>query len=326
MACTAGTAIGFGADVRGLVTVVRPDQPSVARPRSRLAAVESTMKIMRSQRRFFAKFVAELFAAYLQFVMHYEVHNDGSPDDTAMVGVGVPLNDESSYVQFKLEMLKRALPANSAIVFGDMYLVDGGYCKKCLDYGLSEVLLVDTLETVNWQKLRIENPSLDFYKGDFSNPHFMRSFDRQFDIGVVYDILLHQAPLLQTLHLMLEKIRHRICIVQPMLREQALSNSLVYLPGNANRDLYPVKTPDKEFQVFDIDQVNHSHWLWGMTVSFLTSALWGHGFEIMHQEEFADHALTDQWILWGCVAERKRANPLHWGAVRPVAGLMDFNW
>ena len=111
---------------------------------------------------------------------------------------------------------------------------------------------------MQWQKHRIEKPALDFLKGDFSNPHFMRSFDRNFDIGVVYDILLHQAPLLQTLHLMLEKVRHRFCIVQPMLREQSLPNTLVYLPGNTRRDLYPMSGPSAEFLVFDVRKVNHS--------------------------------------------------------------------
>jgi hypothetical protein len=235
-------------------------------------------------------------------------------------------NEQDTYVQFKLDMLKRATPADSAIVFGDIYMVDGGYSRKCLDYGCKEVLLIDTLETVQWQKHRIEKPVLDFLKGDFSNPHFMRSFDRNFDIGVVYDILLHQAPLLQTLHLMLEKVRHRFCIVQPMLREQSLPNTLVYLPGNTRRDLYPMSGPSAEFLVFDVRKVNHSHWLWGLTVSFLRSVLQGEGFDVVHEAEFPQQSLTAQWILWGCVAERKETNPLHWSAVRRNPGLQHFDW
>jgi hypothetical protein len=235
-------------------------------------------------------------------------------------------NEQDPYVQFKLDILKTAMPAQSAVVFGDMYLVDGGYSNKCLEFGCERVLLIDTLETVQWQQRRIQNPGLDFFKGDFSNPHFMRSFDQTFEIGMAYDILLHQAPLLQTLHLMLEKVQHRFCLVQPMLREQPIPNTLVYLPGNARADLYPMPLPNPEFKVFDVRQVNHSHWLWGMTVSFLTSVLQGEGFEIIHQAEFSQHSLTEQWTVWGCVAARNEINPLHWSAVRPTSGVQRFDW
>jgi len=235
-------------------------------------------------------------------------------------------HEDNPYVQFKLDLMKRAMPAESAIVFGDMYMVDGGYCKKCLDYGCKQALLIDTLETVQWQKTRIDNPSLDFFKGDFSNPHFMRSFDRIFDVAIAYEVLLHQAPLLQTLHLMLEKVRHRICIVQPMLREQSLPNTLIYLPGNTRKDLYPMPVPNPEFKVFDTNQVNHSHWLWGLTVSFLHSVLEGEGFHVEYEAEFTPHSLTEQWMLWGCVAQRKAVNLHHWSAVRPDVGLQNPGW
>jgi hypothetical protein len=236
-------------------------------------------------------------------------------------------HENNSYVQFKLDLMQRAMPAKSAIVYGDIYMVDGGYCKKCLDFGCDDVLLIDTIETVQWQKDRIANPRLDFYKGDFSNAHFMRSFDRQYDIGIVYDILLHQAPLLHTLHLMLEKVGGRFCIVQPMLKEQSQPNTLVYLPGNPNKDLYPVASLDPEFQVFKLEAVNHSHWLWGMTVSFLRAVLAGEGFDIKYEAEYAGGQLTAQWMLWGCVAERVSSrNHEHWSSVRPRPGIMDPGW
>lgn len=235
-------------------------------------------------------------------------------------------NEQDPLVQFKLDVLKRAMPGVSAIVFGDIYMVEGGYSKKCLEYGCKEVLLIDTLETVRWQKTRIEYPALDFYKGDFSNPHFMRSFDRSFDIGIAYDILLHQAPLLQALHLMLEKVRKHFCVVQPMLREQSQPNTLVYLPGCPSKELYPMPAQSQGFRVFDVREVNHSHWLWGMTGSFLRSVFKGEGFDIVHEAEYPHHSLTEHWMLWGCVAERMETNPRHWSTVRPVSGLQHFDW
>jgi hypothetical protein len=235
--------------------------------------------------------------------------------------------DESDpYVQFKLSFLKHAMPAKSAVVFGDIYVVDGGYTKKCLDYGCNDVLLIDTLETAAFQLTRIAHPKIEFYKGDFSNPGFMRSFDQRYEVGVAYEVLLHQAPLLHTLHLMLEKVSGKFCIVQPMLKEQAIPNALIYLPGNTLPGLYPLPRPSAEFTLFDVNAVNHSRWLWGMTVSFMKSVLLGEGFEITFENEVTESGFTEHWRLWGCVAERKSDNPLHWSHAQPSAGLHHAAW
>lgn len=236
------------------------------------------------------------------------------------------LNESDPYVQLKLKMLKHAMPAETAVVFGDMWRVDGGYTCKCLEYGCKQALLVDTLETPRWQETRIQQPNLEFYKGDFSNALFMQSIVRTFDIGVVYDVLLHQAPLLHTLNLMLSKVNKRISIVQPMLREQGFPNSLIYLPGNTSKELHPLRAQPHEARTFAVDQVNHSHWLWGMTVSFLTSALRGEGFDVVHQASLEVDSLTEQWTMWGCVAERRSRNPLHWSNAQPTAGLYQADW
>ncbi len=236
------------------------------------------------------------------------------------------LNEQDPFVRFKLDMLKQAMPAKEAVVFGDIYIVEGGYTQKCIEYGCERAMLIDTLETPGWLDTRKANPMIDFYKGDFSNALFMKSFEERFDIGVVYDILLHQAPLLHTLHLMLEKVRHRFVIVQPMLREQDLGNSLVYLPGNRDADkLYPLGERDADYNMFDIRQVNQSHWLWGMTCSFLTSVLQGEGFEITHEQEYAD-CPNDRWFWWGCIAERTHTNPSHWSRITPTNGLHQPSW
>jgi hypothetical protein len=236
------------------------------------------------------------------------------------------LNENDPVVQFKLEILKRALPAKSAVVFGDMYIVDGAYTKKCIDYGCESAILFDSFETVNWLDLRRNYPTIDFFKGDFSNPLFMRGVNVQCEIGVVFDILLHQAPLLHTIHLMLEKITNRICIVQPMLKEQALPNSLIYLPGNnAEKELYPMADRSPDYQAFDILAVNHSHWLWGITISFLTSALKGEGFEIIHQQALADFP-NPNWFWWGMVAERTDFNHKHWSSHYTIPGLYNATW
>jgi hypothetical protein len=237
------------------------------------------------------------------------------------------LQQDDALVQFKLSMLDRALPAESAVVFGDVWRVDGGYTVACAERGCKRVLLVDGLETPAWQEERLRRPEIDFFKGDFSNPLFMRSFDARFEVGVAFDILLHQPAMLGTLTLLLEKVESRFCVVQPMLEEQATPNSLVYLPGNSGgTDIYPLEAPSAEVKVLDAEAVNHSNWIWGMTPSFLDSAMTGEGFRQVAAETLAPLP-NPRWSWWGAVYERVRERaPGHWSAHDTWPGLWTQPW
>jgi hypothetical protein len=239
----------------------------------------------------------------------------------------VALQTDDPVVAFKLAMLDRALPAESAVVFGDVWRVDGGYTVACADRGCQRVLLVDGLETPAWQQERLQRPQIDFLKGDFSNPLFMASFDDRFDVGVAFDILLHQPAMLGTLHLLLAKAERRFCVVQPMLEEQDQPGSLVYLPGNAaGRELYPLETPSPEVKVLDPLEVNHSNWIWGMTPSFLTTALQGEGFRLAAEETLGPLP-NPRWTWWGAVYEREQETPPgHWSTHRTTPGLWLERW
>ena len=231
---------------------------------------------------------------------------------------------EQPLVKFKVAILEKAMPADSAVVFGDMWRVDGFYTKKSLELGCKRAVMIDSLETVKWLKTRLQYPQIDFFKGDFSNTLFMRSIHETFDIGIAFDILLHQPALLNTLHLMLEKIQKRFCIVQPMLREQKYSNSLVYLPGNTD-ELYPLEVKSGEHKMFDVSQVNHGHWIWGMTPTFLHAVLSGEGFDRIHQEELSPLP-NENWFWSGYIYERKRENPSHWSNLKVTPGLYKADW
>lgn len=238
-----------------------------------------------------------------------------------MLETGDPL------VDFKLSMLDRSVPADSAVVFGDIWRVDGGYTVECVKRGCEDVLLVDSLETAAWQQARLENPQIDFRKGDFSDPLFMASLDRSYELCVLFDIMLHQPAMLGTLALMLSKTTKRLCIVQPMLEEQARPGSLVYLPGNPEvEELYPLEKPADDHQVFDPEQVNHSHWIWAMTRSFFTAAMKGEGYELVAEETLGPLE-NPRWSWWGAVFETQGGRPAgHWQAHSATAGLYDGDW
>lgn len=227
-----------------------------------------------------------------------------------------------SETELKLHILDLALPATSAAVFGDIYRVEGAHARRCAESGCERVLVVDTLETGGWLAHRQALPVLDFRKGDFADPFFMSSIRERFEISVAFNVLLHQPPLLSTIHLVLEKTERAICIVQPMLRELDTPNSLVYLPGNLHvRELAPMGTDDPaDVHAFSVKEVNHSHWIWGMTPSFLRSVLTGEGFAIT-AEETGESLPNADWFWYGCIAERREHNLRHWSGLQPQAGI-----
>jgi SAM-dependent methyltransferase len=230
-------------------------------------------------------------------------------------------------IAFKLAMLERCTPAAGAVVFGDIWGVDGGYTLECAERGCERVMLVDSLETPAWQEERLRHPQVDFRKGDFSDPLFMSSLQERFELGVAFDILLHQPAMLGTLTLLLDRVEGRFCVVQPMLEEQAEPGSLVYLPGNPDRELYPLEAPDPDVKVFDVDQVNHANWIWGVTPSFLTAAMRGEGFDLAH-EEILGPLPNPRWQWWGAVYERhsQGRSKAHWSNHGTTAGLWLEPW
>ncbi len=165
------------------------------------------------------------------------------------------MDNANPLTSFKIQFLDNMLPADSVIVFGDIYIVEGVYAEYCLG-SAKHVTLIDAIETPGWQERRLSNLALDYYKGDFSDPFFMQKIPKGFDVGVAYDALLHQPALLQSLHLMLERVGDKFAVVQPMLDELEVPNTLVYLPGNPDPKMHPVPQGDSQFPGFDPQEVN----------------------------------------------------------------------
>ena len=93
----------------------------------------------------------------------------------------------------------------------------------------------------------------------------MSSIRERFEIGVAFDVLLHQPALLHTLHLMLQLVTDRLCIALPVLAELETHNALVYLPGNPDPNLYPLSERSPGVLMFDPLEVNSDYWIWGIT-------------------------------------------------------------
>lgn len=227
-------------------------------------------------------------------------------------------------VAFKVDMLDRATPADDAIVFGDMWRVDGGYTEKCLELGCSRALLIDAFETRAWLERRLAEPErLDFVRGDFSSWDFMRGLRVTAELGVAFDVLLHQASVVEALHLMLTKVRNRFVVVQPALEELELPQGLVYLPGNPETGaLYPLDARSQDYAAFDPVHVNTVQWIWAMTPSSMTALMRSEGFEQVAQVRLGPLP-NPRWSWWGAVYERARELPVdHWSAYATTPGLV----
>jgi hypothetical protein len=232
------------------------------------------------------------------------------------VGATAQLQTEHPAVKLKLDLLERATPASRAVVYGDMWGVEGAYTLRCLELGCGSVTLIDSYETPAWQRTRLEHPELEFLKGDFADPLFMGSIRSRYDLGVAYDVLLHQASLLGALHLMCERVEKHLLIVQPMLRDGGDPQELVYLPGlELDAGLHPAGS-DVEWMraIGPVTAVTPVHWIWGMTPSFLRAALQGEGFAVIHERDEAGDFPNPRWTWWGCIAERVEWPTAHWSA------------
>lgn len=222
----------------------------------------------------------------------------------------------------KLNLLEAVVPAEHAIVFGDVWGVHGAYSQHLVDLGCDPVWVVDTAETPEFKRRREQHPALHFEQGDFSDPFYMKGLRPVPEVGIAFDILLHQGPVVNATHLILHHSQRAICIAQPMLKEQALPNALIYLPGNTEarslRPSYGGLRPEEtdDVRAFDVEHVNQESWLWGMTRSLMENLLLGEGFEITHEEKRRELE-NPNWYLWGCIAERRRANPRHWSSSHP---------
>jgi hypothetical protein len=224
------------------------------------------------------------------------------------------LSTDNPAVKLKLDLLEAATPVTRAVVYGDMWGVEGAYTLRCLELGCTRVTLIDSFETPDWQRTRIDHPELDFVKGDFADPLFMGSIRSKYDLGVAFDVLLHQASLLGALHLMCEPVEQRFVVVQPMLREGRDPQQLVYLPGlDAEVGLHPAGSEtDWMRAIGPATEVNTVHWLWGMTPSFLRAALRGEGFEVTAERDEEGGFVNPRWTWWGCIAERVEWPAAHW--------------
>jgi len=88
----------------------------------------------------------------------------------------------------------------------------------------------------------------------------------------------------------------------------------------------PVSSGDQaDVRAFSAEDVNHSHWIWGMTRSFLGSVLAGEGFELTWEER-GQSMPNATWLWYRGLAGRGKPSPRHWSQASPQARVLDLSW
>jgi len=213
----------------------------------------------------------------------------------------------------KVSMIERCLPVESVVDFGGVWEVDGLYSRVCRErFKIARVTMVDKYASENW----VRNPRLrkgvDFRKGDFSDEGFMSTLEEPYDLALAYDVLLHQIDLIHTLTLMLSKTRKFFLISQPILPEKTMPfrNCLVLLSGSKAYSLIPFKEKWAEETDYWANFSNAtirdtSHWLWGMTPSFIESIMKGYGWEIVYREFWRGWLpKSSKWRICGLIFKK----------------------
>lgn len=218
-------------------------------------------------------------------------------------------------IHHKTSLIEKCLPAKSVIDFGGMWEVNGLYSRICLDrFKIPKVTMIDDFLSENWKNDLKLRRGIDFRKGDFSDEKFMATIKDKYDIGLAYDVILHQIDLRHTISMMLDKVSKFFLVSLPLLPEKMVSfrNSLILLSGSQEKKLIPFDenwTRKMHYwkNFSDARIVCYNHWLWGMTPSLLESLLLGLGWRRTYRRFLKDWLPPEsKWIVGDFIFQRVR--------------------
>ena len=191
--------------------------------------------------------------------------------------------------QEKLRLLSEIGEAESIRDYGGIWEVRGRYLLEGIKaLGATRAHMIDTLEdeefTRRVEELQAERPvRVEVTHADFRD-HSLQKHLEPVDVSLLYDVILHQDDACGVIRDVLQRTRRYVCLAQPVLREE-----MFRLPnGCVNLQFYPRELKDR-LQVFGWgpqerprDRFCTGSWIWGQTVSYLTSVCYGYGWDRDH--------------------------------------------
>lgn len=205
---------------------------------------------------------------------------------------------------FKKALIDRVLPTASLLDAGGMWGVHGAYALHAATHGAERVVLMDSLRTPEFEEWSKEVPQLEFVQGDMNDPAVFTSFPKV-DTTICFEVLMHQAVPLWTLHGLTAATRKQIVLSVSVLQEGRFPypNCAVFLPGIPpihQAALHPA-AGNPVFKVFSTEPEvarSHSEWHWGLTGSLLTSWMKYLGWAPTYESR---RPFLDNWEWWQAI-------------------------
>lgn len=202
-------------------------------------------------------------------------------------------------VEQKLRLVTGIGQADSLRDYGGLWGVCGLYLlegAKALGASYAEMVDITPLEEFDRRarELESERPiEVKMLWRDFQNPALYSEL-RKVDVSLLYDVLLHQDNADMVIRKVTETTARVVCVAQPTLSER-----LFALPnGCVNLQLYPdalknaIRCPVFWAPEQPVKRFTTDVWMWGQTVSFLTSMFQGYGWSRSHLRAFD---VSDYW-------------------------------
>lgn len=207
----------------------------------------------------------------------------------------------------KLDLINHLPEIQSAIEFGGVWNVDMVYLRYAMQKATAIGIEVDNLHPANMQD------NIMYVQGDFRDDDVLEKIPKC-DLVILYDIILHQVDAFNAFNSLVSKSKKYVVFHQPMFDppNQALPNSMFYLPGN---DLAKYGVDVEKLISFKVENpedfgpqgiTNPNKWHWGMSLDLVRTWFRFLGYKIIFETEPEEQMgwLWKDWVRWGCVAER----------------------
>jgi hypothetical protein len=216
------------------------------------------------------------------------------------------------HVASKLKLITDIGRADSIRDFGGIWGVHGLYLLEgARALGATYAEMVDYTADAEFvegmRRLRRDLPiAIEMRGADFRQPSLYDAL-RPVDVSLLYDVLLHQDRAVEIIRNVAGRTERAVCVAQPVLRE-----SMFRLPnGCANLLFYPEELKDMIRCAWwprepAAEQFETTSWIWGQTVSYLTSVFHGYGWD---RERLEAYDLSPHWayalIRFACRAPKR---------------------
>jgi hypothetical protein len=200
--------------------------------------------------------------------------------------------------QKKLSFIKDIGNANSIRDYGGLWGVVGLYLlegARALNCSYAEMIDATPIKEFS-EKVENLKKELDIQvtmkTADFRDSVLFKTLD-PVDVSLLYEVILHQENAVEVLKNCVSKTLKYVCIAQPTLME----DSFILPNGCVNLQFYPEELKDilrcdywpKEPVITKFET---QYWMWGQTVSYFKSVLFGLGWDIKRLEVYQ---LSEFW-------------------------------